>query len=61
LLLDGDPTGEAGAKEALFLLAKTCDVRLGWSSSAFSGQFASRQPESLTRDEWDMLATNLAR
>ena len=61
LLLDCDPAGETGAKEALWLLAQTCDVRLGWSSSAFSGQFAGRQPESLTRDEWDMLATNLAR
>lgn len=54
LLLDCDTAGETGARDALWLLAQHCDVRLGWSSTQFDGQFQGRQPESLTRDEWEL-------
>ncbi len=54
LLFDADGPGEEGAKEALWFLAeRNLDVRVGWSSSLFKGQFADRQPEHLSRDEWE--------
>ena len=54
LLLDCDAAGESGSRDALWLLAQHCDVRLGWSSTMLDGQFQGRQPESLTRDEWEL-------
>lgn len=54
LLFDADEAGDAGAKEALWLLAqRELNVRLGWSRAMHAGAFAGRQPESLTRDEWE--------
>jgi 5S rRNA maturation endonuclease (ribonuclease M5) len=53
LLFDADAPGDDGAKESLWLLAERgLDVRLGWSRSMHGEQFAERQPESLTADEW---------
>jgi 5S rRNA maturation endonuclease (ribonuclease M5) len=49
LLFDADDAGDAGAKEALWLLAQRgLDVRLGWSRGMHAGAYANRQPESLT-------------
>jgi len=31
------------------------DVRLGWSREMFGGQFANRQPEQLTAEEWSRI------
>jgi 5S rRNA maturation endonuclease (ribonuclease M5) len=59
LLLDCDPPGEAGAKEALWQLALHCDVRLGWTATAHDGRFRGRQPESLTAEEWEAIRTSL--
>lgn len=59
LLLDCDPEGENGAKQALWKLAQHCDVRLGWSSEMFNGQFRGRQPESLSADEATVISTQL--
>jgi len=54
LLFDADEAGDAGAKEALWLLAQRgLDVRLGWSRSMHGGAFRDKQPEQLTRAEWD--------
>jgi len=54
LLFDCEPTGDDGAKEALWLLSQQgLDVRLAWSLTMHGGQFADRQPESLTREEWE--------
>lgn len=61
LLLDCDAAGESGARDAVFLLAQQCDVRLGWSAAMFDGQFQGRQPESLTPAEWRILAEKLTR
>ena len=61
LLLDCDGPGETGARDALWLLAQYCDVRLGWSSTQFDGQFHDRQPESLTKNEWELIASTLTR
>jgi hypothetical protein len=56
LLFDADEPGDTGAKEALWLLAqRQLQVRLGWSRAMHGGAFADRQPESLTREEWEML------
>jgi hypothetical protein len=53
VMLDNDPEGEAGAKDLAWkLLERRLDVRLAWSSQMHDGQFAGRQPESLTEAEW---------
>lgn len=53
LLFDADDAGDAGAKEALWLLAQRgLDVRLGWSKAMHGGAFAGRQPEGLCASEW---------
>ncbi len=53
LLFDADHEGDNGVKESLWLLAQRgLDVRLGWSRAMHGGQFDSRQPESLTEEEW---------
>ena len=61
LMPDNDADGERGFKETLWKLASVAgiDVRLGWSSDAFSGRFAGRQPESLSSEEWEFLAPTL--
>ncbi|MBS0261806.1 MAG: toprim domain-containing protein [Planctomycetes bacterium] len=54
LLLDADEPGDQGAKEALWLLAQRgLDVHLGWTRGMHGGTFDGRQPESLTREEWE--------
>ena len=54
LLFDADPEGDAGVKEALWLLAQRgLDVRLGWSQAMHGGRFQGRQPEQLGREEWE--------
>lgn len=57
LLFDSDEAGDEGAKEAQWLFTQRgLDVRLGWSRSMHGGQFAGRQPENLTLDEWRVLS-----
>ena len=57
LLLDCDDPGESGAKESLWILAERgLQVQLAGSKAMHGGQFSGRQPESLTREEWDALA-----
>ena len=34
------------------LLQRGLDVRLGWAQAMHDGRFRGRQPESLTREEW---------
>jgi 5S rRNA maturation endonuclease (ribonuclease M5) len=51
LMLDCDPEGENGAKQALWKLAQRCRVRLAWSSEMHGGKFKARQPESLDKNE----------
>jgi 5S rRNA maturation endonuclease (ribonuclease M5) len=54
LLFDADEAGDNGAKETLWRLAeRSLDVRLAWSRASLGGAFAGRQPESLTREEWE--------
>jgi len=54
LMFDCEPSGDEGAKEALWLLAEQgLDVRLAWSQGMHGGAFAGRQPESLTQEEWE--------
>ncbi len=54
LLFDCEQTGDDGAKEALWLFSERgLDVRLGWSQAMHGGTFNGRQPENLTREEWE--------
>jgi len=53
LLPDCDEEGEAGFKDLLWKLAEQqCLLQLASSSRMFDGQFAGRQPEDLTENEW---------
>lgn len=52
LLFDCEPTGDEGAKEALWLLAQRgLNVRLGWTQEMHRGRFKGRQPESISTAE----------
>lgn len=56
LLPDCDEQGEAGFKELLWRLAENgLNVKLGVSSQMFDGQFAGKQPEDLTADDWKQI------
>jgi hypothetical protein len=55
LMLDCDPEGENGIKQALWQVAQYCRVRLAWSSEMFGWRFKGRQPEVLARDDWIVL------
>ena len=59
LMLDCDPEGENGAKQALWKLAQRSCVRLAWSSDMHGGKFKGRQPESLSDEEWTVIAGSL--
>jgi 5S rRNA maturation endonuclease (ribonuclease M5) len=60
LLFDADEAGDAGAKEALWLLVQhNLDVQLGWSRAMHGAKFNGRQPESLTVLEWQQIALRL--
>lgn len=56
LLPDCDPEGETGFQPLLWQLAeRTTNVRLGMSSQMFNGQFAGKQPEDLTAENWETI------
>jgi len=61
LMLDCDPEGESGAKQALWELAQVCRPRLAWSWEMHGGKFAGKQPESLAEEEWEELRLFLTR
>jgi hypothetical protein len=61
LMLDCDAEGESGAKLALVEIAQRCPVRVAWSSSMHNGAFKGRQPESLSREEWEQIREFLMR
>ena len=53
LLFDCEPTGDDGAKEAAWhFTQRGLNVRLGWTQATHGGAFQGRQPENLTREEW---------
>jgi 5S rRNA maturation endonuclease (ribonuclease M5) len=61
LFFDADDAGDAGAKEALWLLSQQgLLVRLAWSKAMHGGKFAGGQPESLSAEEWAEIAAPLA-
>lgn len=51
LMLDCDPEGENGMKQALWQIAQHSRVRVAWAMEMFGGRFKGRQPESLTADD----------
>lgn len=54
LLFDCEPTGDDGAKEALWLFAqRSLHIRLGWSQAMHGGAFRGRHPVNLTRKDLD--------
>jgi hypothetical protein len=55
---DADTPGDDGAKETLWRLhEEDINAYLVWSRRKFAGRFAERQPESLTDEEWQEIAT----
>lgn len=61
LMLDNDEQGTEGAKETLWKLHQHEGIqpRLAWSREMFGGEFDGRQPESITEEEWEAIATRL--
>jgi 5S rRNA maturation endonuclease (ribonuclease M5) len=56
LMLDCDETGTEGTKEALWYFAEhRMEVRLVWSPKMHDGQFAGKQPESLSMSDVSVL------
>ncbi len=55
LMLDNDEAGDHGMRRSLPLLAAVAPTRLLWSRDSLQKRFADRQPESITREEWDLL------
>jgi hypothetical protein len=54
ICFDADGAGDDGAKEALWQFAERgLDVRLVWSRAMHGGQFANRQTEEITLEEWN--------
>ncbi len=60
LMLDCDPEGENGAKQALWELALHCRVRVAWSRKTCGNRFLGGQPESITLDEWASLDADIS-
>lgn len=59
LMLDCDPEGENGARQAVWELSQRCQVQLAWSPTMFGGKFKGRQPESLSAEDWEQLCAKL--
>jgi 5S rRNA maturation endonuclease (ribonuclease M5) len=59
VFLDCDEQGETGMKQCLGYLAQLTPVRLAWTSKMYGGRFKDRQPESLTLQEWEEMASFL--
>jgi hypothetical protein len=47
-----DREGENGAKQAVVELAACCRVRFAWTAASTHGAFRYRQPETVSREEW---------
>ena len=61
LMYDANSEGDRGAKEDLWKLnERQIDTRIVWSQRMHGGNFANREPESLTSDEWDAIKMTLA-
>ena len=56
LMLDNDTEGETGARQSLPVLAEHWSVRLIWSSTMYDDQFKGRQPESLKKEDWQVIS-----
>jgi 5S rRNA maturation endonuclease (ribonuclease M5) len=57
---DADTPGDEGAKESLWRLHEHgIDAYLVWSRRKFDGAYVDRQPESLTDDEWQAIASTI--
>lgn len=60
LMFDCEPSGIDGTKEALWFFAqRQLDVRLAWAPSMHSGRYVSKQPETLTLEEWCIVIESL--
>jgi 5S rRNA maturation endonuclease (ribonuclease M5) len=59
VMFDLDKEGVIGAKQAVLELAKRCKVKLAWSNELADGKFKDRQPESVTREEWNSVISQI--
>lgn len=55
VMYDNDVEGDSGARTSIPLLAEFGTVQSVWSPTMFDGSFKSRQPESLTREECELI------
>lgn len=62
LFPDCDEPGETAFRELLWRLCELgCHVRLACSSRMFAGDFAGKQPENVSSEEWAMIDANLSK
>ncbi len=60
IMHDADEPGDEGAKETLWRLhQRSVHAYLVWSRTRFDGRFSGRQPESLSDDEWSVIAPTI--
>jgi len=59
VMLDCDDEGVSGAQQVLSELCQHCRVRLAWSPGMFDGRFRGREPETLSRDDWELMRGHL--
>jgi 5S rRNA maturation endonuclease (ribonuclease M5) len=59
LMFDNDDAGQDGAKQAVWELSQHVAVQAAWSAEMFDGQFAGREPESLSPEEWQTVRDSL--
>ncbi|MBT6155981.1 MAG: hypothetical protein HOK71_09710 [Planctomycetaceae bacterium] len=61
VMFDNDVEGENGARQSIPLLAQYGPVQFAWSALMYDGQFKNRQPESLSKEEWQIIHDRLCR
>jgi len=62
LMPDNDDEGTSGFKELSWqLMERGLSVQLAWSSTMHDGQFAGKQPEDITPEEWSVIDAELRR
>ena len=47
--------------ERMQLMERGLSVQLAWSSTMYDGQFAGKQPEDITPEEWSVIDAELRR
>ncbi|MCI0353334.1 MAG: hypothetical protein L0Z53_28275, partial [Acidobacteriales bacterium] len=60
IMHDADGAGDDGARDTLWKLhERDINAYLVWSRRKFDGKYADRQPEGLSAEEWEEIASGL--